>query len=71
VQQIDVELPAPGHYRVEAALLYRKVDQFLINFLLGEDSGLTAPVIEMTRASSSVAVVDATPAAPATVRLGG
>jgi cytochrome c554/c'-like protein len=56
VRQIDVPLAAPGHYRVEAALLYRKVDQYLINFLLGEDSGLTAPVIEMTRASASVRV---------------
>jgi len=64
VQQIDVELPAPGHYRVEAALHYRKVDQFLINFLLGEDSGLTAPVVEMTRASGTVAVVAAAAAAP-------
>jgi hypothetical protein len=56
VQQIDVPVARPGHYRVEAALLYRKVDQFLINFLLGEDSGLTAPVIEMTRATASVRV---------------
>ena len=73
VQQIDVELPAPGHYRVEAALLYRKVDQFLINFLLGEDSGLTAPVVEMTRATATVAVSAsgaATPT-PAVARLGG
>ena len=56
VQQIDVPVPPPGHYRVEAALLYRKVDQFLINFLLGEDSGLTAPVVEMGRASAEVRV---------------
>jgi hypothetical protein len=56
VQQIEVSLPEPGSYRIEAALLYRKVDQFLINFLLGEDSGLTAPVVEMTRASATVAV---------------
>jgi hypothetical protein len=56
VQQIDVPVAEPGHYRVEAALLYRKVDQFLIDFLLGADSGLTAPVIEMARASASVAV---------------
>ncbi len=30
--------------RVTAKLLYRKIDQFLLNFLLGEDSGVTAPV---------------------------
>jgi hypothetical protein len=59
VQQIDVRLPAAGSYRVEAALLYRKVDQFLINFLLGEGAGLTSPVVEITRASASVRVMPA------------
>jgi hypothetical protein len=56
VQQIDVPMAEPGRYRVEAALLYRKVDQYLINFLLGEDSGLTAPVVEMHRVWVSVDV---------------
>jgi hypothetical protein len=60
VQQIEVAVAEPGSYRIEAALLYRKVDQFLINFLLGENSGLTAPVVEMTRASTTVAVGPAT-----------
>ncbi len=53
----ELEIPAPdgvGEYRIVAQLLYRKVDQFLINFLLGEDSGLTAPVVEMTRAEATV-----------------
>ncbi len=44
------DAPTAGQLVVDAKLMYRKVDQFLINFLLGEDSGLTAPVIEMTRA---------------------
>jgi hypothetical protein len=81
MQQIDVPLAAPGSYRVEAALLYRKVDQFLINFLLGEGSGVTAPVVELTRASASVRVLPAATsalpadpfaiqAAPAAVRSG-
>jgi hypothetical protein len=47
---------APGSYQVVAKLMYRKVDQFLINFLLGEDSGLTAPVVEMTRAEATIQV---------------
>jgi hypothetical protein len=73
VQQIDVPLPPAGHYRVEAALLYRKVDQFLINFLLGDGSGLTAPVIEMGRASAEVRVdgEGAAAASPVRGRLGG
>ena len=59
VQQIEVPLPAAGSYRIEAVLLYRKVDQFLINFLLGEGSGLTAPVVQIARASATVRVVPA------------
>lgn len=43
-------------YRVVAKLMYRKVDQYLINFLLGEDSGLTAPVIEMNRTTATIEV---------------
>ena len=53
----ELEVPATlgaGEYRVVASLMYRKVDQFLINFLLGEDSGLTAPVIEMNRVEATV-----------------
>ncbi len=41
-------------YRVTAKLMYRKVDQFLINFLLGEDSGLTAPVVEMASVQADI-----------------
>ncbi|MFQ5524646.1 MAG: multiheme c-type cytochrome [Thermoanaerobaculia bacterium] len=58
-EERSFEIEAPDRldtYQVTASLMYRKVDQFLINFLLGEDSGLTAPVIEMTRASATVEV---------------
>ena len=46
-----------GTYRVTAILNYRKVDQFLLNYMFGEDSGLTAPVIELDRATANVRVV--------------
>ena len=48
------EMPAlsPGRYRVEALLNYRKVDQFLLNYLLGERPGLTAPVVALARAEA-------------------
>lgn len=47
----DFSLPAPpvGRYRVEALLSYRKVDQFLINYLLPDEPGLTAPVVQLAR----------------------
>jgi hypothetical protein len=43
-------------YQVTAKLMYRKVDQFLINFLLGEDSGLTSPVVEMASVQAEIPV---------------
>ncbi|GIV61547.1 MAG: hypothetical protein KatS3mg044_0413 [Rhodothermaceae bacterium] len=36
---------------VRARLLYRKIDQFLLNQLFGEESGITAPVTEMSSAT--------------------
>ena len=39
---------------VTARLLYRKVDQYLLNFLFGPDSGLTMPVTEMARAEARI-----------------
>jgi len=60
-EEQDFEITAPAKaasYQITASLMYRKVDQFLINFLLGEDSGLTAPVIEMNRVTATVEVQD-------------
>jgi len=51
---------ATGEYQVVAKLMYRKVDQFLINFLLGEDSGLSAPVVQMAEATATIKVSDDT-----------
>jgi len=49
-----------GNYHVTAILQYRKVDQFLLNYLFGEESKLTSPVTEIDRAT---AVVEVTPKA--------
>jgi hypothetical protein len=57
VQRFDVpEAHAAGKYLVTAVLNYRKVDQFLLNFLLGEKSGISAPVIEISRATATIEV---------------
>jgi len=57
MENIKVPMPdTPGHYSITAILQYRKVDQYLINFLLGEESGLTAPVVEISRVSAKVIV---------------
>jgi hypothetical protein len=49
-------LDAPGEYRIAVALNYRKVDQFLLNYLFGETNQLTAPVTEIARATATVKV---------------
>jgi hypothetical protein len=42
---------------VSAQLNYRKIDQSLINFLFGEDSGLTAPVTVLSEDERTIVVV--------------
>jgi hypothetical protein len=39
-----------------ARLMYRKIDQTLLNFMFGEKSGLTAPAIEMASAEAIIKV---------------
>ncbi len=45
-EEYNFKIPAGKvtELHVSARLLYRKIDQFLLNFLLGEDSGVSAPV---------------------------
>jgi len=53
------KLTAPaqaGKYQINVALQYRKVDQFLLNFLFGETNKLTSPVTEIARATATVVV---------------
>jgi hypothetical protein len=42
--------------RIDATLHYRKIDQFLLNYVLGEKPGLTSPVADIASASAAVAV---------------
>ncbi|MBK9137943.1 MAG: hypothetical protein IPM17_04165 [Verrucomicrobia bacterium] len=68
-----LEVPAPavpapaqaGEYRIAVTLQYRKVDQFLLNYLLGETNTLTSPVTEIARTELKVKVAPALPAAAA------
>jgi len=55
------QLTAPAgirELRVEARLNYRKIDQYLLNFAFGEDSGLSSPVTVMSTASARIQVLD-------------
>jgi len=53
-----------GRLHIDAVLHYRKIDQFLLNYVMGEKSGLTAPVVDIARATADVCV--ATPGEPRT-----
>jgi hypothetical protein len=50
------DTPAAGRYVIQARLLYRKVDQFLLNYVLGERAGVTAPPVEIAQATATVQV---------------
>jgi hypothetical protein len=43
---------------VTAKLMYRKVDQFLLNFLLGEESGVTAPITVICEDTKKIIVTN-------------
>ena len=43
-------------YKATAILHYRKMDQFLLNYVLGTKGGLTAPVSNIAEASVEIAV---------------
>jgi len=56
----NFEVPAPAsnvtELHVTAKLKYRKFDQYMLNFLYGEDSGLTAPITVVSEDSKVVKV---------------
>jgi cytochrome c554/c'-like protein len=55
----DFKVPAgrnSGRLHISATLHYRKIDQFLLNYVMGEKSGLTAPVVDIAKATAEVCV---------------
>ena len=58
-EPIELEVPASvagGVLNVVARLNYRKFDQYLLNFMFGEDSGLTSPVTTVSEARATIQV---------------
>ena len=53
---IDIPEGQVTSLHVSAKLLYRKADQFLLNFLFGEDSGLTAPITMLSEDEKTIVV---------------
>ena len=57
-ESFDLTAPtAATELTVTARLLYRKFDQYLLNFMFGESSGLTSPVTEIARAEARLRVL--------------
>jgi hypothetical protein len=59
-QEVAYQVKAPqGAARsltVHARLRYRKVDQYLLNFMFGKEKGLTAPVTDMDAQSKTIQI---------------
>ena len=57
---LSYEIPVPEDgaraLTVEAQLCYRKMDQYLVNFLFGEKSGITSPITVMTSQTATIRV---------------
>lgn len=58
-QKFAMDLPegVTGRLHVTAKLRYRKIGQFLVNFVFGEEKGLTTPVTDMSVATAVIEVV--------------
>lgn len=54
---VQFAAPSAGKLKVTARLMYRKIDQFLLNFLEGgKPAARTAPVVEIARAERDIEV---------------
>jgi hypothetical protein len=58
-RRVALRVPREGvtALHVSARLMYRKADQYLLNFLFGKDAGLTAPVTVMSQDQKTIEVV--------------
>jgi hypothetical protein len=57
VREYSVSAPRPGALRITARLHYRKIDQFLLNYVMGEGARLTSPAVEIASAIAEVSIV--------------
>jgi hypothetical protein len=58
-QEVSYQVGAPKGTRtlhVQARLRYRKVDQYLLNFMFGEDKGLTSPITDMASETRTIQI---------------
>ncbi|MCC6587166.1 MAG: hypothetical protein IT168_10780 [Bryobacterales bacterium] len=56
VREFSVPALKPGTLRIAATLHYRKIDQFLLNYVMGESAHLTSPAVDIAGATAQVTV---------------
>ena len=56
-EELTVPADATGTLHVSARLLYRKVDQYLLDSVFGADSGITSPVTVVSEDATTIRVV--------------
>ena len=62
MESFVMQVPLVGDtLHVKAALKYRKIDQYLLNFLMGEETTLTAPITVLSTAQGLIPVRERTP----------
>ena len=54
--EFKVPLDVEGKLHVHAVLRYRKVDQFLLNVLMGENSGVTSTITDISEAKATIPI---------------
>jgi hypothetical protein len=54
--EYPVQVAKPGTLCITAILHYRKIDQFLLNYVMGEAAHLTSPVVDVSKDSAEVIV---------------
>jgi hypothetical protein len=63
-QEFEIPNLSPsGSYHIAVSLQYRKIDQFLLNYLFGEDNKITSPVTELVRETAIIPILPQTPTA--------
>ncbi len=55
-REYSVRTTKPGTLRIAATLHYRKIDQFLLNYVMGEGAHLTSPAVDIANATAEVSV---------------
>jgi hypothetical protein len=56
--EYSIPVDGAGTWHIQAKLCYRKIDQFLLNYVVGKEAHLTAPVVDIANATATVSVVN-------------